>query len=145
MDFNVIEETAALTSITKSRVRGPKKKTRPTKSCAITTLDPFEVAAERYVEFCLTTHTMVCVHPTFHHKRTIRLPTLHERNMHYFSSSINCSFSNKIQTKSVNPDQFFNAKFFPAHGLTERETVHQPRIPNLWSLRNLRSECYDSL
>ena len=45
MDFNVMEDTAALTSITKTRVRGPKKKQRPTKSLAITTLDPFEVAA----------------------------------------------------------------------------------------------------
>jgi len=45
MDFNVMADTAALTSITKSRVRGPKKKQRPTKSLAITTLDPFEVAA----------------------------------------------------------------------------------------------------
>lgn len=45
LDFNVIEDTAALTSVTKTRVRGPKKKHRPTKSLAITTLDPFEVAA----------------------------------------------------------------------------------------------------
>ena len=50
--IGVIEDTAALTSITKTRVKGPKKKARPTKSSAITTLDPFEVASGRFFWEC---------------------------------------------------------------------------------------------